>query len=495
MEDYLLAIDIGTSGCKVCVFNSDLQVLAHTTKSYPIYYGENGIVEQNPNDWWDAIVCGLKELSQQVDFSKIRAVGTDGQSWAAILSDSEGNALCNTPIWLDTRAKKECEELLRKEPEYGFSVSGNTLRANYTLPKVLWMKKNRPLAFEKADKILQSNSYIVYKLCGAVSQDRSQGYGWQCYDIQKGKWNVPYCLEAGLDSSILPEIYRSDEIVGKVTAEAARLTGLSEGTPVVAGGLDAACAALGAGVFRDGQVQENGGSAGGMSICISSPLKHKDLILSEHVVPGTWLLQGGTVGGGGALRWFKENFSPTSSTPGLNAFEELSAIAERSPLGANGIVFLPYLNGERSPIWDPKAKGIFFGMSYSNTKGDFARSIMEGTAFSIYDNILTAKEAGVSVSRMIATGGTANSNIWMQIKADVCGADMVRCGSDHLSAKGAAILAGVGCGLYSDYSIAEKSAVYNEIFYSNHTAHKQYNTIFKLYKKLYAGTKKLMSKS
>ena len=189
MEDYLLAIDIGTSGCKVCVFNSDLQVLAHTTKSYPIYYGENGIVEQNPNDWWDAIVCGLKELSQQVDFSKIRAVGTDGQSWAAILSDSEGNALCNTPIWLDTRAKKECEELLRKEPEYGFSVSGNTLRANYTLPKVLWMKKNRPLAFEKADKILQSNSYIVYKLCGAISQDRSQGYGWQCYDIQKGKWN------------------------------------------------------------------------------------------------------------------------------------------------------------------------------------------------------------------------------------------------------------------------------------------------------------------
>lgn len=494
MKDYLLAIDIGTSGCKVCVFDSRLQVLAHTTKTYSIFYGDNGVVEQDPEDWWNVIICALKELSQKVDFSRIRAIGTDGQSWAAIPVDEKGGVLLNTPVWLDTRAIQECGEINAcVTPTYGFALSGNTVRANYTLPKVLWFKNNKPEIFKKTVKILQSNAYIVFKLCGKISQDRSQGYGWQCYDIRQGKWDCSYCAKIGLDMSLLPEIYACDAVVGEILPSVAAITGLPVGTLVVAGGLDAACAALGAGVFEDGQVQENGGSAGGMSICVSSPKMQKDLILSEHVVPGRWLLQGGTVGGGGALRWFKENFSPTSSTPGLNAFEELSMLAARSPVGANGIIFLPYLNGERSPVWDANAKGVYFGLKYSNTKDDFTRAIMEGTAFSVYDNLLSAKEVGVTVSRMVATGGTANSDIWMQIKADICAADMVRCGSDHLSAKGAAILAGVGSGLFLDYSVAAEYVQYNETFYADFAVHAKYINIYKQYKKLYAATKQLMS--
>ncbi len=493
MKDYLLAIDIGTSGCKLCVFDSALKLIAQTMRPYPTHYGEMGMVEQDPEDWWRAIVDGLKSLSDKADFSRIRAVGTDGQSWAAIPVDECGTVLGRTPVWLDTRAKEECAEIDASVcPEEGFALSGNTVRANYTLPKVLWLKKNRPQIYARARAILQSNSFIVYRLCGKISQDRSQGYGWQCYDIKNGRWDHSYCRKVGLDTFLLPDIYDCDKVVGEVTAQAAKITGLPEGTPVVAGGLDAACAALGAGVFRAGQVQENGGSAGGMSICEASPNGHKNLILSEHVVPNMWLLQGGTVGGGGALRWFKENFSPESSIEGMNAFEELSALASRSSIGANGIIFLPYMNGERSPIWNAEAKGAFFGLNYSHTKGDLARAVMEGVAFSIYDNLIAAKEAGAVFSSMIATGGTANSDVWLQIKADVCAADMVRCGSDHLSAKGAAILAGVGTGLFADYSVAEMS--YSETFYFDRKAHERYETIFNIYKELYVNTKNLTKK-
>jgi xylulokinase len=233
-----------------------------------------------------------------------------------------------------------------------------------------------------------------------------------------------------------------------VTKEAAALTGLKAGTPVVAGGLDAACGALGAGVYKAGQTQEQGGQAGGMSICTDKALAHKKLILGTHVVPGLWLLQGGTVGGGGTLKWFRQELGKDLS------FDDLTAEAEKTPAGSDGVVFLPYMAGERSPIWNPDAKGVFYGLSFDKTRGHMIRALLEGVAFSLEHNLRTAAETGVRVDTLNAMGGASNSVLWTQIKADVTGKTIQVPASDTATTLGAAILAGVGCGIYAGYEEA-----------------------------------------
>ncbi len=231
------------------------------------------------------------------------------------------------------------------------------------------------------------------------------------------------------------------------------LAGLIEGTPVVAGGLDAACSTLGAGVCLPGQTQEQGGTAGGMSICTAEALAHKSLILSTHVVPGLYLLQGGTTSCGGALKWFRQELG------GGKSFDELTAEAEKIPAGAEGVVFLPYMAGERSPIWDPEAKGVFYGLGYDKTRAHMIRAVLEGTAYSLEHNLRVAREVGAEVETMNATGGAANSRLWMQIKADVTGKTIRVPASDNASTLGAAILAGVGCGIYAGCEEAVKKTV------------------------------------
>ena len=262
----------------------------------------------------------------------------------------------------------------------------------------------------------------------------------------------------GIDSNFLPQIYDCHDVVGYVTSEASKQTGLVEGTPVVAGGLDAACGTLGVGVLKAGQTQEQGGQAGGMSICIDEYKSHKALILSCHVVPNLWLLQGGTVGGGGVMRWFEQEFADfeRSQSEHLNksSLEQLNDIASRVSPGSDGLVFLPYMMGERSPIWDPKAKGVYYGLDFSKTKGHMVRASMEGVAFSLMHNLDIAKGIGVEANELRAMGGAANSHLWTQIKSDITGKEIKVPSSDTATAMGAAILAGVGVGLYKDFEDA-----------------------------------------
>ena len=217
---------------------------------------------------------------------------------------------------------------------------------------MLWFKEERPEIFEETYKFLQSNSYIVYKLTGVMSQDMSQGYGIHFFCNKTCTYDAELAEELGLSADLVPDILPCHAVAGTVTEEAAQATGLAPGTRVVAGGLDAACGTLGAGVIKKGQTQEQGGQAGGMSICLEEALAHPKLILSPHVVPDKWLLQGGTVGGGGVLRWMKQEFGEGAS------FDELTSLAEKIPAGSDGVTFLPYMSGERSPIWDPDAKGV-----------------------------------------------------------------------------------------------------------------------------------------
>ncbi len=447
METLLLGIDIGTSACKTALFRENGSVAASAEVSYPVTYPAPGQAEQHPDVWWDAAVRSVREVLEKsgADPAGIAGVGVDGQSWAMAAVDRDGNALLPSPIWTDLRAADVCSELVKLAgKDRIFSVSGNPVMPGYTLPKVLWMKKEHPELYRETDKVLQSNGYIVFRLTGEATQDLSQGYGWHCFDPARGTWDRALAEDLGLRVSLLPDILPCSGIAGTVSAEAASLTGLAEGTPVVAGGLDAACGTLGVGVVNAGQTQEQGGQAGGMSICLDVCRSHPDLILSPHVVPDRWLLQGGTTGGGGALRWFREELCP-----GLS-FEAMSDLAEKAEPGSGGVRFLPFMAGERSPLWDPDAKAVFYGLGFSASLPQMIRSVMEGTAFALRHNLETAESAGAVADVLRSMGGACRSSVWMQIKADVTGHVLEVPQADTATAWGAAILAGLGTGVWKD---------------------------------------------
>ncbi|RKM56709.1 xylulokinase [Butyrivibrio sp. XB500-5] len=486
-EQLLLGIDIGTSACKVAVFDTDGNVVAQSNKPYLVYYPQQGYAEQDPEEWWGAIVAAIREILDLKTFDpkKIAGIGVDGQSWSAIPIDRKQNVLYRTPIWMDTRARNICDRAKRlAQDEEIFSIAGNDFLPSYATPKMIWFKENMPEVFGKTNLFLQSNSFIVMKLTGEVSQDLSQGYGIHFFDMKKKEYNAELAEKLGLSVSLVPSLYRCDEIVGVVTKEASELTGLPEGIPVVAGGLDAACGTLGAGVYDVGQTQEQGGQAGGMSICTDSALSHKKLILSTHVVPDRWLLQGGTVGGGGTLKWFKQEFGKDLS------FDELTKEAEKVSPGSDGVVFLPYMAGERSPIWDPDAKGVFYGLSFDKTRGHMIRAVLEGVALSLQHNMLTAAETGITVDSLNAMGGSANSLLWTQIKADVTGKRVQVPASDTATTLGAALLAGKGCSIYKDYKEAvEKTIKITRVHEPNAENHEIYKHSMELYLRLYEDLK------
>ena len=363
-KKYLLAVDLGTSGCKITVFDFDGKIMGSWTGKYKTYYPYPGYVEQDPREWWQIVCQGIKEVlaTNSINPREIAAIGVDGTSWACIPVDKSGMPLRPAMLWLDRRAQKQADWMKERSGEKRLiGVNGNPVDAAYITPKILWIKENEPEIYKNTYKFLQSNSYIVYKLTGQYSQDYSQGYGFHFFNISTGTWEEDIADELGIPLDFMAPLYYSHEVVGTVAPKAAQETGLISGIPVVAGGLDAACCALGAGVIHPGQTQEQGGQAGGMSIQIDNPLIHPKLILGYHVIPNQWLLQGGTVGGGGTLRWFNEQLGAFEQLQGrernMSPFEIMSQEAQSISPGSDGLIFLPYMAGRGPSIWDSRGRG------------------------------------------------------------------------------------------------------------------------------------------
>ncbi len=496
----LLGIDIGTSGCKIALFSEHGQLTCENTVAYPVYYPNPGYVEQNPEDWWEAVCRGTRALieTHHINPADILGIGVDGQGWAAVAVDSDGEVLTRNPIWMDTRSSAICEELNNTIGQKEiFDLAGNSLKPQYTTGKIRWYEQHMPDMYAKTDKILQSNSYIVYKMTDAMTQDYSQAYAVHCFDMKRGCWDSGMANALGINLELLPELAACHEIVGTVSAKAAESMGLIPGIPVVAGGLDAACGTLGAGVIHPGETQEQGGQAGGMSICTETYTAHPDLILGYHVVPGMWLLQGGTTGGGGVVRWFDEQFGfeehQKAEATGTSALKLLDdSIAQIAP-GSEGLTFLPYMAGERSPIWNDKAKGVFYGLDFSKTKAHMGRAALEGVAYALRHNIETAEAAGARVQTLKATGGAANSRVWTQMKADITGKPIEVAGSGMETTLGAAILAGVGVGIYKDFEDAVKKTIRVKKTYSpNESNRTVYDEGYQRYRTLYETLKPMM---
>ena len=464
--ELLLGIDIGTSACKISLTRRDGTVVTDASEPYGVYYPEPYFVEQDADEWWEAVCRGVRKCIDKSGCkpTDVVGIGIDGQSWSAIPIDRDGNVLARTPIWMDHRSERQCERLSREigEDEI-FSLCGNPLTSPYTTGKILWFRENMPDVFSHTYKILQSNAFIAYRLTGVTSHDVSQGYGIHGFDMRRMEWNSDMLSRMEIPVSILPDLYPCHGVIGKVTESAAKLCGLAAGIPVVAGGVDSAAAALGAGALHGGETQEQGGQSGGMSVCSDEYASDPRLILCAHVVPGKWLLQGGTTGGGGVMRWITQEFAAYEreheAEVGKGAMAQLDDLAAVVSPGSDGLVFLPYMAGERTPIWDAKAKGVFYGMDFSKTRGHFLRAAMEGVAFSLRHNLDVAESAGATVSLMAATGGCANSRLWTQIKADVTGKPITVPGSDNSTNLGAAMLAGVGIGMYRDFEDAVASTV------------------------------------
>ncbi len=463
----------------------DGRVLAKATENYLLERPQPTWAQIDANLWWQA-ACRASQavLSQSgVNGQAVRAVAVDGISWTLVAVDRALHPLAPALIWQDRRAEMEAEEL--KASSMGdrlVQLSANPLDPAYITPKLLWLKRHAPAVFEATHCFLTASGFLTACLCGELTCDLTQAYGYHFFDMHNARWDERAAQEVGIPLEKLPPLRCCSEIVGRVTRQAAVETGLAAGTPVLAGCLDAASGALGAGLTRLGQANEQGGQAGGMAISLSNVVVEPRLIFSYHVLAGQYLLQGGTVGGG-ALGWLREVLGEALT------FEQLSAEAAQSEPGAGGLVFMPYMAGERTPLWNSHVRGAFYGLSYSTSRNDLARAVMEGCAMAVYHNIQVAEEKGAQVSEYLGSGGATRSATWCQIKADLYGKPFVvahRAGSGeggHLLGLFALAMEAIkeceGAGRLVERLLTERV-----IYEPDPNRHVQYEELFKKYLKL-----------
>jgi xylulokinase len=430
-QHYILTIDVGTSGTKTAVYTTTGAFIAETTYTYALLRPHPLWAEIDAGIWWQAVCATVPQVLAEggVAPHDVVGIGVDGVGWTLIPVDERANPLAPAMIWLDRRAAAETE-WLNALPEAAQLVNlvANPLDAAYITPKLLWLQRHQPHIFASAHKFLAATGFIVARLTGEFTCDYTQAYGYHFFDIVQERWSDWALARLGLPPDKMPRLCASTDVAGTLTRLAAAQTGLTPGIPVIAGCLDAAVGALGAGVTRPGQTNEQGGQAGGVGISLEQVVVEPRLIFSHHVLPGQYLLQAGTVGGG-SLGWFRDQFGQmeTAVSPLIphSPFELFSLQAAQSPPGANGLIFLPYMAGERTPLWSSVARGVFFGLSYATTRADVLRAIMEGCVFAVYDNLQIAEEHGVTVTEYLGSGGATQSEVWCQIKADVYGRPFV----------------------------------------------------------------------
>ena len=413
----ILTLDLGTSSLKAALWDLRGEILAESTQLYELNRPQPTWAEMDAEAWWQAACRAARAVLAEAGANcEVRAVAVDGVSWTLLPVDAALRPLYPALIWLDRRAEAE-SAALRAGPQAKQLVQlcANPLDPAYITPKLAWLRLAQPQVFEQARWFLTASGFLSARLTGEVSCDFTQAYGYHFFDMRAMRWDAGAAAACGVPLEKLPPLVRCDQLIGRVSRLAAAETGLAEGVPVLAGCLDAAAGALGAGVTRLGQANEQGGQAGGMAISLAQVVVEPRLIFSHHVLPGQYLLQGGTVGGG-ALAWLRELLG------GDLSFEQLGDLAQAVAPGAGGLLFLPYLAGERTPLWETRARGVFTGLSYATSRAELARAVLEGCALAVYHNIQVATETGAQVSEYLGSGGATRSPAWCQIKADLYGA-------------------------------------------------------------------------
>ena len=462
-------------------------MLADADAEQPLSVPRPGWAEQDPETWWTstrrAVAAALAELRSMPGNVEIAAVGLSGQMHSSVFLDDSCDVIRPALLWADTRTTAECREITEALGLDGlYGTVGNRALEGFTAPKVLWLRRHEPGNYERLRRLLLPKDYIRYRLTGELGTEPSDAAGTLLFDVRERRWSSEVLEALDIDGDILPEVVGSAEAAGRVTAGAAETLGLEAGLPVIGGGADNAAGAVGSGVVGQGAVQSSIGTSGTMLMPAASPMVDSEMRLHtfNHCVPDTWYLMGVILSAGNAMRWLRDVVLPGGS------YETLTAEAEQAPPGSDGLYFLPYLTGERTPHNDSSARGVFFGLHLGHTRAHMTRAVMEGVCFALRDSLELMGPIAAGGDQIRAIGGGARSALWRQMQADVFGASVAGMGEGGGPAYGAAALAAVGAGMFGAVAETIDAWVATETISDPDPAHTRvYDGLYEEWRELY----------
>ncbi len=464
MSKYILAHDLGTSGNKAVLYDIDGILVSSLTLNYSVIYSNNNWAEQSPDEWWKAVCLSSQALLRNINPKDILAISFSGQMMGCVCVDKHGNSLRNSIIWSDLRALKE-ESIIRQnisEKDF-YHITGHRISPSYGGQKFMWVKNNEPEIYNKTYKILNAKDYIILKITGKFATEYTDASSTCLLDLNTLSWSNRLIDIMGIDGDKLPQLHKSTDIAGYVTEEAYKLSNIPKGTPVIFGGGDGVCSAVGTGCIKEGIAHSSMGTSSWISITSKSPIYDEKMKTFNwvHIVPGFVLPTGTMQCGGGAYSWIVDvlfkNEKNILKNNYINLYNVLEEEMRTSSPGSNGIIFLPYLMGERSPRWNPNAKGSFIGIKMENSRADIIRSVLEGVAMNLSIILDTFRKQNNFINEIVVIGGGAKSNIWLSIMSDIYGIDILKPNYlEEACSMGAAITAGVGIGVYKNFDVINK---------------------------------------
>jgi xylulokinase len=465
MPEYLLAHDLGTSGNKGTLYSPEGRLVASFTCSYPTSYSNGNWAEQEPLDWWRAVCESTRQLLERaaVNPAEIAVVALSGQMMGCTPVDGEGNALRPSLLYCDQRATEQAEKVLsRIELKNFYRITGHRVSASYTLEKLMWIRDHEPAVYARTAKTLCAKDYINYRLTGRMATDFSDASGTNAFDLNSFRWSEEILELAGIEPSLFPEAMESSALLGAITTHAARETGLLEGTPVAVGGGDGSCAGVGVGCVRPGMAYNCLGSSSWIALTVREPIIDPQMRTMNwaHCVPG-YLHPSGTMQTAGATqKWLMETLCEPeqrlAEDTGRSVYELMDEAISRVPAGSHGVLFLPYLLGERTPWWNPSARAAFLGMTLATRREEMMRAALEGVTMNL-GLILNIFRAHLPIDAMTMIGGGARSGVWRQIAADVFGCPVHSLNLlEEATSMGAAVIGGVAAGVFPDFDVIDR---------------------------------------
>jgi xylulokinase len=491
---YVIGIDLGTSSVKTILVNKRGEICSEVSKHYPLLHEKTSYSEQNPEEWVQQTANALNELivTSNVKSEDIEGISYSGQMHGLVLLDENYNPLRHAILWNDTRTTEQCHHLYKVIGEKRLlEITKNQALEGFTLPKLLWVKEYEPEIFEKTALFMLPKDYLRFKMTGFIHSEYSDAAGTLLLNISEKKWDEELCELVGININLCPPLVESSEYIGNINREFSQKTGLATSTKVFAGGADNACGAIGAGILSSGKTLCSIGTSGVVLSYEERSDREFDgkVHYFNHGKENAFYTMGVTLSAGHSLSWFKDIFAENDT------FEELLADLKNVPIGSNGLLFTPYLVGERTPHADATIRGSFIGMDASHKKEDFTRAVIEGITFSLNESIEIFRENGKEITSIVSIGGGAKSDHWLQIQANVFNTKIVKLSTEQGPALGAAMLAAYGCGWYN--SLEECANVFitsSKLYYPNPEEVKVYEQLYALYKEVYNQTKNLSAK-
>lgn len=465
-RQFILAHDLGTTGNKATLYDADGALVGSAFYGYGVEYAHPRWAEQNPEDWWQAVCTSTHKLLRDTNVSgdEIACITFSGQMMGCTPLDSQARPLRKAIIWADQRALEQERWLAERLPaSTAYRITGHRLSASYSVVKLLWLRDNQPEIYRSAHKFMQAKDAMIARLTGVFACEPSDASGTGIYDLERGDWSETIVQAAGLNPEQLPEIYPSSAVVGHVLPAIAGEVGVAAGTPVVMGGGDGACATAGAGVVSEGAAYTYIGSSSWIGLATDKPVYDPDqrTFTFGHVVPGIYMPAGTMQAAGASYQWMRDQLCPLEVNAAhdldISPYELMNLQAERAPVGSQGLFFLPYLLGERSPRWNPNARGAFIGLTVRHSRADMIRAVLEGITMNLRVILDAFRAQGVQPTAMRLIGGGARGRFWNRLMADIFGIPVQRLAIlEEATSMGAALTGGVGVGLYRDFGMIEQ---------------------------------------